>query len=268
MTRKLGFIGGGQMAEAIIKGLLHSQLYSAEQIQVLEPLENRKKVLEQTYNILTVSNMEELHENCSVIILAVKPQMMPEVLAELRPYLHLQLLITIAAGLPLSFYSETLDKSDIPIIRVMPNMPALIQEAASALCRNNNVSDEDFTFAKALFATIGSTVAVKETAMDAVTGLSGSGPAYVFSFVEALIDGGVKCGLSRAVSRELSIQTLLGAARMLQESDNHPAVLKDQVTSPGGTTASALHVMEDSGFTGIVISMVEAACRRSIELGK
>ena len=181
-------------------------------------------------------------------------------------WVNLLCTFTIAAGLPITFYQRYLgDQSSI--IRVMPNMGALIQEGASALCRNQYVTDDDLSFAESLFSAVGSAVIVEEKLMDAVTGLSGSGPAYVFSFIEALIEGGVKTGLSRSVARELAVQTVFGAALCLKGSDIHPAVLRDQVTSPGGTTASGLYQLEAGGFKATVIEAVESACKRSRELG-
>lgn len=267
MTKNIGFIGGGQMAEAIIKGLLQSDLFTDSVISVSEPLDSRKHYLQLTYSLQTVEHSAELCSSNDIIILAVKPQVMPVVLEQIKPAIRHQLVITIAAGLPIVSYTEQLENPSVPIVRVMPNMPALIQQGATALCRNSNVSDSDYRFVKTLFDTIGETVTVPESSMDAVTGLSGSGPAYVFSFMEAMIDAGVKSGLSREVARNLTLQTILGAVQLAKTSKNHPAVLRDQVTSPGGTTASGLHVLEREGFNGIIISAVEAAYKRSIELG-
>ena len=267
MNRKLGIVGGGQMAEAIIKGLLDSGVFSSEQLLIAEPSDSRKQHLHKIYKVAT-ADIAKLAITCDTLIIAVKPQVMALVLNDLKPALKDSLLISIAAGIPLSSISKLLGKDTTPIVRVMPNMPALIQKGATALCRNSNVSDPEFKHACSLFDTIGTTVAVEEHLMDAVTGLSGSGPAYVFSFLEAMIDGGVKNGLSREIATQLSVQTVLGAADLIKETGEHPAVLRDRVTSPGGTTASGLHVLESSGFNGILISAVEAAYRRSVELGK
>lgn len=267
MGRTLGFIGGGQMAEAIVKGLLDSNLFSPEQLKIAEPSKQRRQHLSDTYAI-TISDIEDLAATCDVLVLAVKPQVIASVLKDLKAVVGDTLLISIAAGIPLSFITESLSRDTVPVVRVMPNMPALIQQGAAALCRNSNVSDIDFDYARSLFDTTGATVSVDEQLMDAVTGLSGSGPAYVFSLIEALIDGGVKCGLSRDTATELTVQTVVGAAALMVRTGEHPAVLRDRVTSPGGTTASGIHVLERSGFNGILISAVEAACLRSQELGK
>lgn len=267
MTTNIGFIGGGQMAEAIIKGLLQSDLFSDSLISVSEPLDKRKQYLKLNYNLKTVDNSVDLCSANNVIVLAVKPQVMPAVLYQIKASVKHQLVITIAAGLPISYYVEQLENPSMAIVRVMPNMPALIQQGATALCRNSNVSNEDYALANTLFNTIGSTVNVAESLMDAVTGLSGSGPAYVFSFIEAMIDGGVKVGLSREVAQKLTLQTIQGAVQLTKSTESHPAVLRDQVTSPGGTTASGLHVLESNGFNGIVMSAVEAAFNKSVALG-
>ena len=265
MTRFIGFIGGGQMAEAIIKGLLHTGM-NPQQIKVAEPISQRREHLTSTYQIGVERESASVVKNVDVVVLAVKPQMMETVLTELKTCYLGQLLITIAAGLPISFYQTMLD-AQAPIIRVMPNMCALILEGASALCRNKSVTDADLAYAEKLFTAVGSTVIVEEKLMDAVTGLSGSGPAYVFSFIEALIDGGVKLGLSRQISRELAVQTVYGAAACMKQSNAHPAELRDRVTSPGGTTASALQILDFNGFKGTVVEAVDAACNRSQELG-
>jgi pyrroline-5-carboxylate reductase len=268
MIEHIGFIGGGQMGEAMLKGLLQAKFYAPEQILVAEPVESRRDYLQKTYQVQVAARLEEIAKNLDFIVLAVKPQVMQQVLDSLRPVYRGQLIITIAAGLPLAYYEQHLGQERCPIIRAMPNMGALILQGASALCRNNDVSDKDLDLALTHFATIGSAVVVEEKLMDAVTGLSGSGPAYVFSFIEALIEGGVKTGLSRAIARDLAVQTVLGAALTLKQSDTHPAVFRDAVTSPGGTTASGLHVLETLGFKGIIIDAVEAACKRSEELGE
>jgi pyrroline-5-carboxylate reductase len=267
MARSVGFIGGGQMAEAIIKGLLSSQTCEADQISAVEPIQERRDYLSSTYGIKTWSDSGGLGTEIQCLLLAVKPQVMETVLIDLKEHYAGQLIITIAAGLPIRFYEEILGAHS-PIIRVMPNMGALILESASALCCNAQISAEEMSFATTLLGAVGSTVRVDEKLMDAVTGLSGSGPAFVFNFIDALIEAGVKTGLSRPVARELAVQTVYGAALCLKESDNHPAVLRDQVTSPGGTTASGLFQLEAAGFKATVMEAVEAATQRSAELGR
>ena len=268
MLKNVAFIGGGQMAEAFISSILRKGTISAEQIRVVEPVTERAKYLSMTYGIFVSNDLLPVVSKSDIVILCIKPQVMPAVLKGLKNIFGSQLLISIAAGISINFIESGLSRTNIPIVRVMPNMPALIQSAATALCRNSKVSDEDLELCMLLFRNIGKTFVTEEKLLDAVTGLSGSGPAYVFSFIEGLIEAGVKNGLDRRTSRDLTIQTIIGSARMLENSESHPAQLKDMVTTPGGTTASALHVLESSGFKGILISAVEAACNRSIELGK
>ncbi len=267
MTRTIGFIGGGQMAEALIRGLLQSHTCTADQITVTEPVPERRDYLSTAYALKTGPDLNTMVDSSQCLVLAVKPQVMDTVLNALKALYTGQLVITIAAGLPISHYQAFLGPQS-PVIRVMPNMGALILEGASALCRSDQVSDDDLSFGMSLLSAVGTAVVIEERLMDAVTGLSGSGPAYVFSFIEALIEGGVKAGLSRPVARQLAVQTVYGAALCMKDSDTHPAVLRDQVTSPGGTTASGLHQLEANGFKATVIEAVEAACSRSVELGK
>lgn len=269
MTETLGCIGGGQMGEALIKGILQSGLYQAQQITIAEPNPERRDYLEKTYAVRTSGDSDEVWRQCRTVILAVKPQIMGPMLVKARGLVsdH-HLLITIAAGLPLSFYSEALDSASLRIIRVMPNTPALVLTGASAICGNGNATADDLEQAMQIFNAVGTAMILGESYLDAVTGLSGSGPAYVFTFIEAMIDAGVKCGLPRDVAEKLSLQTVLGSVKLLQESGDHPAVLRAKVTSPGGTTIAGLHVLERAGFAGIVIDAVEAATTRSLELGK
>ena len=210
----------------------------------------------------------ELAEASDVIVLAVKPQQVGDVLAEIHANLeHLPLLISIAAGVPIVSLEQKLAKP-VPVVRVMPNNPALVLAGISAIAGGTHTTSEHLSAARALFEAVGVVVEVDEIHMDAVTGLSGSGPAYVYLFVEALIDAGVLMGLSREVARELAVQTTLGAAKLLAESGEHPGTLKDQITSPGGTTIHGLAILESAGMRGMLMDAVEAATRRSEELGR
>jgi pyrroline-5-carboxylate reductase len=269
MANKIGFIGGGQMGEAMVKGLLQAGLYQAPALIVAEPDPSRRKYLETTYKIITYETSQPLLASCNTVLLAVKPQVMPQVLTICkRDIKDDHLIITIAAGLPIAAYERILGENKYRIIRVMPNTPALVLQGASAICRNSQASDEDLREAVAIFNAVGKSVVLEEKYLDAVTGLSGSGPAYVFTFIDALIDAGLKTGLSRDVSEILAIQTVLGSVKLLEESKEHPAVLRSRVTSPGGTTIAGLHIMERDGFRGIIMDAVEAATNRAIELGK
>ncbi|MBC8209199.1 MAG: pyrroline-5-carboxylate reductase [Desulfobulbaceae bacterium] len=268
MTTTIGFIGGGQMAEALIRGIIQAELYPPEQILITEPDASRREYMKATYNTQLHETDHEIWNSCSTVILAVKPQVMQIVLDKAKGRVTSNhLLISIAAGLPISFYEEILGQQPRKIIRVMPNTPALVLECAAALCGNPQVSDEELQQAKAIFDAVGQSVILSETSMDAVTGLSGSGPAYVFTFIEGMIDAGVKCGLTRPVATTLAIQTVLGSTKLMLESKKHPAELRAMVTSPGGTTIAAQQVLERTGFRGIIMEAIEAAANRSAELG-
>ncbi len=269
MNTKIGFIGGGQMGEALIRGLIDSGLYEASAISVAEPSEERREYMCSTYGIKGFGDSASLWKSCSTILLAVKPQIMEIVLAaskELATPEHL--IITIAAGLPISFYEQGLGRDDCKIIRVMPNTPALVLEGASGFSGNKNVTQDDLLRCEEILTRIGKAVHVDEPSLDAVTGLSGSGPAYVFTFADAMIDAGIKAGLPRPTAETLALQTILGSVKLLMESKKHPAEMRAMVTSPGGTTIAAQHVLERSGFKGIIMDAVEAAVDRSKELGK
>ncbi len=264
----VGFIGGGNMGEAIIKGLLAARLLDPERIHVYDPVDSRMEYLGSRYGIVCHNATAALIKSCDTVILAVKPQNMGEVLSRFGEHVpHLPLVISIAAGIPLSLLTAGLPEGT-PIIRVMPNTPALVLEGASALAKGPNVTDAMMREALDLFRAVGKTVEVEEKWMDAVTGLSGSGPGYFLLLIESLIDGGVLMGLPRPVARELVVQTALGTAKLIQETGKHPAELRDMVTSPGGTTIEGLHVLEERGVRGALMRAVEAAAQRSLELGK
>lgn len=257
------------MAEALIRGIIASGLYPESNILVAEPNDFRREHLEETYGIKTFHTNKVLFEKCKMIILAVKPQTMKSLLEDCRDRVTVDhLIITIAAGLPIKFYLNMLGRTDLKIIRVMPNTPALVLEGASALSKNENVTDAELREAEEVLLAVGEVVILDEVHLDAVTGLSGSGPAYVFSFVEALVDAGVKSGLTRIVSEKLALQTISGSVKLLRESGEHPAALRGKVTSPGGTAITALHVLEKVGFHGIIMDIVESAVNRSKQLGQ
>jgi pyrroline-5-carboxylate reductase len=269
MTTQIGFIGGGQMGEALIIGIIQSGLYKAENILVAEPDSARRAHLQKTYQVKPFDSGTPIWNSCATVILAVKPQVMSALLTASQGLITSEhLIISIAAGLPISFYENQLPDRQCKIIRVMPNTPALILESASALSGNKNITPKDMELAKSLFDAVGVAVVLEEHYLDAVTGLSGSGPAYVFTFIEGMIDAGIKTGLTRSVAETLVIQTVLGSAKLMRESGKHPAVLRAMVTSPGGTTIAAQHVMEKAGFKGIIMDAIEAATNRSAELGK
>jgi len=265
---RVGFIGGGNMGEALIKGLIAADLLKPQQINVFEVIPARLEYLDVTYGICQSSSIADLASAATIIVLAVKPQTMPAVLTELRSHLsHSPLVISIAAGVPLSALAKPLPEG-LPVIRVMPNTPALVQEGASALARGPHVSDEQMQQALALFRAVGKAVEVDDKLMDTVTGLSGSGPGYILLLLESFIDAGVLMGLPRPIARELVLQTVAGTVKMVQETGKHPAELKDLVTSPGGTTIRGLTILEEQGVRGAIMRAIEAATLRSRELGK
>lgn len=269
MKQTIGLIGGGQMGEALVKGIIASGLYRNEDIYVSEPKGHRREHLQGRYGIKASPDNVIVFEYCQIIILAVEPQAMELLLEGCRERIHPHhILTTVAAGLPMSFYLNVIGKKNTKLIRVMPNAPALVQEGATAISHNANITDEELGLVKQIFQAVGEVIILEERDLDAVTGLSGSGPAYVFSFVEALIEAGVKSGLPWVISEKLAIQTVSGSIKLLKESGEHSASLRSKVTSPAGTTISAIHVLEKFGFHGIVMDIVESAVNRSKELGK
>lgn len=265
---RVGFIGGGNMGEALIRGLLAASLFTPDRLYAFDVAGPRMEYLTNRYQIQPALSIGDLAASCHALILAVKPQNMAGVLEELGLQLsHEVLVISIAAGVPLFTLARGLPPGT-PIVRVMPNTPAIVLEGASALSRGPHVQDSHMELALALFRAVGTAIEVEEKWMDTVTGLSGSGPAYVLLVIESLIDAGVLMGLPRPVARELAVQTVMGTAKMVQETGNHPAELKDLITSPGGTTIRGLHVLEERGIRGTLMQAVEAATLRSRELGK
>jgi pyrroline-5-carboxylate reductase len=269
-NKKLGFIGGGNMAKALIKGL--ASFIEPKNIFVSEPSKSKRDALHAEYKIKVTADNSELTKNCDIIILAVKPQILKDVLAEIRSLVKGdKLIVSVAAGVSISIMDEELrgdTNNKFSIVRTMPNTPALVQEGVTAIASGEHVSKGDVEIAHRIFEVVGLTVNVEEDHMDAVTGLSGSGPAYIFMLLEALSDAGVKMGLSRNVANTLTIQTVLGAAKLARESGKHPGELKDMVTSPAGTTIAGLHALEEGGLRTTMMNAVEAATLRSRELGQ
>jgi pyrroline-5-carboxylate reductase len=264
----IGFIGGGNMGEALIRGLIAASLFRSEKISAYDVNPARVEYLEKEFGIKGGRSIGEVAEACGIIVLAVKPQVISQVLHTLRPHLSRKpLVISIAAGIALSTIEGNLPEGT-PVIRVMPNAPALVQKGASALSRGQEVTDEQMQMGLALFNAVGKAVQVDEKLMDAVTGLSGSAPAYILLVIEALIDAGVYTGLPRNIARDLVVQTVIGTSTMLEITGKHPAEIKDMVTSPGGTTIHGLQVLESYSVRGALIECVEAAAQRSAELGK
>ena len=267
-NRRIGIIGSGNMAEAIIKGIISSGIVSPEKVISSDIRTDRTSLFSESFGISTTSDNLELVSQVEIVILAVKPQIIESVLEEIAEAIDTsKLIISIAAGVTLKRIEGIL-KTGCRVVRVMPNTPALIGEGVAALSPGQNTIKEDLDVAGKIFDAVGKTVVVEEGYMDAVTGLSGSGPAYVFLMIEALVDAGVKVGLTRETARTLALQTVFGSVKMLQETGEHPAKLKDMVTSPGGTTIAGLHVLEAGNIRAVIMDAVEAATNRSQDLGR
>jgi pyrroline-5-carboxylate reductase len=266
--RTIGFVGGGNMGEALIKGLLGASLVPASAIHATDVRLERLKELDRLYGIQVSSDNAELVRHADIVILAVKPQIMDAVLKEIAPAVtRKKLLISIAAGVSTAKIRAVLHK-DARLIRVMPNTPALVLEGVTAIAKAEGLEPDDLDAASEIFRAVGRVVVLEETLLDAVTGLSGSGPAYVAVVIESLADGGVRMGLDRITAMTLATQTVLGAAKLLLETGLHPGALKDMVSSPGGTSIAGIAALEEGGIRTTFIKAVERATERSKELGQ
>lgn len=266
---KIGFIGAGNMAEALIRGLITSRLYGKKDIIISDISKHRESLISKNYGVTKCKNNSELAELSDIIVLSVKPNNIGSVVKDISSVLSAKnILISIAAGIPTSSIKKALQKN-VKVVRVMPNTPALVLEGASAIFFPNRMNNNDRKKVTKIFDAIGKAYEVdKESLMDGITALSGSGPAFVALFIEAMADAGVKTGLPRQLALSLASQTVLGTAKMIIEENIHPAVLKDRVSSPAGTTIEGLNQLELNGFRGTVISAVEAAAERSRELSQ
>jgi pyrroline-5-carboxylate reductase len=254
------------MGEALVRGLIHAGVVGPEQIIGSEPRPERREELKAKYGIRMVSSNVETVRQADVVVLAVKPQVLPKVLEEIHGEIHPgALVVSVAAGIPTSVIEAKLPQARV--VRTMPNTPALVGAGATAICAGAHATEADLESARRMFASVGVTVVLDEVHLDAVTGLSGSGPAYIFLIIEALSDAGVKVGLSRHTSQLLAAHTVLGSAKLLIETNEHPGRLKDMVTSPGGTAIAGLHTLEAGGLRTTLMDAVEVATKRSRELG-
>jgi pyrroline-5-carboxylate reductase len=264
----VGFIGAGNMGEALIKGLIEANLVPATSIHATDVRLERLKELDRQFGIQVSSDNADLVRHSDIVILAVKPQIMDSVLKEIAPAVtRKKLLISIAAGVSTAKIRTVLHK-DARLIRVMPNTPALVLEGVTAIAKADGLEPDDLDTAGEIFSAVGRVVVLDETQMDAVTGLSGSGPAYVAIVIESLADGGVRMGLDRITAMTLATQTVLGAAKLLLETGLHPGALKDMVSSPGGTSIAGIAALEEGGIRTTFIKAVERATERSRELGQ
>lgn len=263
---KIGFIGGGNMAEAFIKGLLNGG-FPVDDIHFFEPNEARRKMVEERYGVVCEANNVDLVTTSDIVVLATKPQILDKVMEEIVTVFNGdKLLVSILAGITTTTLETGLGGQP-RVVRAMPNTPALAGMGAAALCPGRHVTVEDRRVAQHLFETVGTALWVEEGQMDAVTGLSGSGPAFVYMFIEALTSGGVQEGLRLDIAHALAVQTVVGAAHLVKETGEHPALLREKVCSPAGTTISAIRVLEERGLRAMMMEAVGAATRRSRELG-
>ena len=265
---RFAFLGGGNMAEALIKGLLTGLGVDPRHVVATDIVSGRCEHLRETYGIATSQDNSRAVEDSQVIFLAVKPQIVPALLASVAPDVGRdKLVVSIAAGVPLSTLQEALP-DDSRIVRVMPNTPALVLEGAAGISPSAAATAADIALVEIIFNAVGRATVVGDSMMDTVTGLSGSGPAFVFALIEGLSDGGVLMGLDRQTSTMLAAQTVLGAAKMVLETGRHPGELKDMVTSPAGTTIAGMEALEEGGLRGLMMAAVRRATERSQELGR
>jgi pyrroline-5-carboxylate reductase len=267
-NKQVGILGAGNMGEALIHGLLYGHHCRPDQIFCSDVRPERLKALREKYGVKTTSHNTEVVKQSDILILSVKPQIMKQVVEEIAKHLDLsKLIISIAAGISLDAI-ESCARKDLKLIRVMPNICVSVREGASAIAGGKHAVKDDLMIAKTIFDSVGKSLFIEESLLDAVTGLSGSGPAYIFLIIDALADAGVKVGLSRNDALILASQTVLGAAKMLIETGEHPGKLKDMVTSPGGTAIAGLHTLEEGGLRTTLINAVEVATKRSKVLGE
>jgi pyrroline-5-carboxylate reductase len=265
----VGFLGAGQMATALAVGWAKAGLLDVARSRAADLHPDARTRFENATGVETYPMNGAVAAHCDVLVLAVKPHVVPEVLAELKPVLEPRhFVISIAAGVTLAALADGLGDA-VRLVRVMPNTPCLVGASATGFAtRDARPNNADAALAAKLFSAVGQAYHLPEPLLDAVTGLSGSGPAFAYLFIEALADGGVKCGLPRAVAQALAAQTVLGAAKMVLETNQHPGALKDAVASPGGTTIAGLHALERAAFRAAAMDAVEAATKRAQELGK
>ena len=267
-SHSIGFVGAGNMAEALIRGLVRGGHVPEARVTASAPRRERLDELVASYGIRVTTSNREVVQAANLVIFSVKPQILDKVLREVADQMSPgTLVISIAAGVDTEAIEAVLPDG-VRVVRAMPNTPALVGAGATAISPGRHASEADLATARAVFDAVGITVTLDESHLDAVTGLSGSGPAYIFLILEALADAGVKMGLSRRNAQRLAAQTVMGSAKMLLETDEHPGRLKDMVTSPGGTAIAGLHTLEQGGLRTTLINAVETATKRARELGR
>lgn len=273
LGKKFGFIGGGQMGEAIIKGIINAGLCSTEDIYVMDILNSRLEYLKENLCIVNSSSdrstgYDYLINNCDIIMLAIKPQSLKEVLESIKncKWDERHMIISIVGGAKTSTIEKYLEQ--VPVVRVIPNTPMLVNIGASGLALGKNAVQQHGEIALYIFKALGVAYLVPEALIDPITSISGCGPAYIYMLIEAMADGGVEMGLTREMAQTLAAQTVMGAAKMVLETGDHPGKLKDKVCSPGGSTIAGVRALEQGGFRGIVMNAIEAGKVRMEEVGK
>ncbi|NHJ21767.1 MAG: pyrroline-5-carboxylate reductase [Candidatus Lokiarchaeota archaeon] len=264
--KELGIIGTGKIGSALLRRLISTNTIDRSKIIIFDIDEDKRNKLSEEYKVEIALNNKELVRSSQYVLIAIIPQVIDSVLKEIGSHItNEQVLISIAAGVSFKHINNFINP-DVGLIRIMTNTPALIGAAATAIAHNEYIKDFQIEYVKRLFSAVGMVVDLEERHLDAVTGLSGSGPAYIFIIIEALADGGVKMGLPRSIALKLAAQTLLGSAKLLLETDIHPAALKDMVATPGGTTITAIHELESAKLRATLIRAVEAATLKSKSL--
>lgn len=268
MKNKIAFIGGGNMGRAIMTGLIKKSFFAPQDMYVYDVNGTVRESLSSELGVTAANSASEAVSEANIVLLAVKPQVLPAALEGIRESIGAEkLVISIAAGITLAKL-ESLLGGEHRIVRVMPNTPALVGEGMAGICANANATEADRQLAVDMFSCLGKAQAVGEHIMDSVVGLSGSGPAYVYMFIEALADGAVQEGMPRAQAYVFAAQTVLGSAKMVLESGKHPGELKDMVCSPAGTTIEAVRALEESGFRAAVMNAVIAAAEKNKDMAK
>jgi pyrroline-5-carboxylate reductase len=268
IDKPIAILGIGNMGSALMKGIINAKLTPPKKIIACDIDLPRLQAIAAEWKIRIAADLSAAAEISEILLLCVKPQTLASVLQTIKPVIRPDhLVISIVAGVRIEFIQQMLG-TKLGIVRAMPNIAATVDEGAAALAYGEHVSAEQQEIAKSIFEAVGDAVVVSEDQLDAVTGLSGSGPAYIYMVIESLIDGGVKMGLSRDIATKLAIQTVLGSAKLAKTSRLHPAILRDQVTTPGGTTINAIHELESHGLRAMLINAVVTATERSKELSK
>lgn len=266
--KTLGIIGSGNMATAILGGILNAGLVKANDVTISDLNKAALDKVKADYGVNTTTDSAEVVKNSDVIIIALKPNVVELVLGQVKEYIDTnKIIVSIAAGKTIASLEDAIG-SDKKVVRTMPNTPALVGEGMAALSKNKNVTDEELQEIKSIFESFGQAEIINEYLMDAVIGVGGSAPAYVFMFIEAMADGAVVAGMPRAQAYKFAAQSVLGSAKMVLETGRHPGDLKDMVCSPAGTSIEAVKVLEDEGFRSAVIKAVVASVEKSVEMSK